>query len=217
ASTAKACARLAGGSGPSTPGAGRSTPTPAQRPTSTTTWSTATRRGWSASAAARRRSATRPGTSPSSSRSGAPKSLRSRNDRAVRRYGVSMLFSRAKTRMIDPAEALPGRDTPMPVPARHDVLGTPLQPPFPEGLERAVFGLGCFWGAERIFWQLPGVYTTSVGYAGGTTPNPTYEETCSGRTGHAEVVQVVYDPARISYAQLLKVFWENHDPTQGMR
>jgi peptide-methionine (S)-S-oxide reductase len=105
----------------------------------------------------------------------------------------------------------------MPVAEKHAVLGTPLRGPWPAGFETAVFGLGCFWGAERIFWQLPGVYSTSVGYAGGTTPHPTYEETCSGRTGHAEVVQVVYDPARISYAQLLKVFWENHDPTQGMR
>ena len=112
---------------------------------------------------------------------------------------------------------LPGRDTPLPVPERHDILGSPLRPPFPEGLERAVFGMGCFWGAERIFWRLPGVHSTSVGYAGGTTPNPTYEETCSGRTGHTEVVQVAYDPAKISYEQLLKAFWENHDPTQGMR
>ena len=99
----------------------------------------------------------------------------------------------------------------------HTVLGTPLRGPWPAGFETAVFGMGCFWGAERIFWRLPGVHSTSVGYAGGTTPNPTYEETCSGRTGHAEVVQVVYDPAKISYEQLLKAFWENHDPTQGMR
>src|SRR5688572_21966064 len=99
----------------------------------------------------------------------------------------------------------------------HPVLGTPLRGPWPAGFETAVFGMGCFWGAERIFWRLPGVHSTSVGYAGGTTPNPTYEETCSGRTGHAEVVQVVYDPAKISYEQLLKAFWENHDPTQGMR
>ncbi len=99
----------------------------------------------------------------------------------------------------------------------HLVLGTPIVPPFPEGTERAIFGLGCFWGAERIFWQLPGVHTTAVGYAGGTTPNPTYEETCSGRTGHAEVVLVAYDPAGISYDELLRVFWESHDPTQGMR
>ena len=99
----------------------------------------------------------------------------------------------------------------------HTVLGTPLKGPWPAGFETAVFGMGCFWGAERIFWRLPGVYSTSVGYAGGTTPNPTYEETCSGRTGHAEVVQVVYDPAKISYETLLKAFWENHDPTQGMR
>jgi peptide-methionine (S)-S-oxide reductase len=99
----------------------------------------------------------------------------------------------------------------------HPVLGTPLRGPWPAGFKTAVFGMGCFWGAERIFWRLPGVHSTSVGYAGGTTPNPTYEETCSGRTGHAEVVQVVYDPAKISYEQLLKAFWENHDPTQGMR
>jgi peptide-methionine (S)-S-oxide reductase len=99
----------------------------------------------------------------------------------------------------------------------HTVLGTSLKGPWPAGFETAVFGMGCFWGAERIFWRLPGVHSTSVGYAGGTTPNPTYEETCSGRTGHAEVVQVVYDPAKISYEQLLKAFWENHDPTQGMR
>jgi peptide-methionine (S)-S-oxide reductase len=105
----------------------------------------------------------------------------------------------------------------MPVPERHAVLGTPLKPPFPEGLERAVLGLGCFWGAERIFWQTPGVYTTAAGYAGGFTPNPTYEEVCSARTGHAEVVLVVFDPAKLSYEELLRVFWENHDPTQGMR
>jgi peptide-methionine (S)-S-oxide reductase len=105
----------------------------------------------------------------------------------------------------------------MPVPARHDVLGTPLEPPFPEGLEQAVLGLGCFWGAERIFWEAPGVYTTAVGYAGGYTPNPTYSEVCSGHTGHAEVVLVVFDPAKTSYDELLKLFWEGHDPTQGNR
>ncbi|BDG06892.1 peptide-methionine (S)-S-oxide reductase MsrA [Anaeromyxobacter paludicola] len=116
-----------------------------------------------------------------------------------------------------PAEALPGRAEPMPLPDRHAVLGHPLAPPFPEGLDRAVFGLGCFWGAERKFWQVPGVYTTAVGYAGGLTPNPTYREVCTGRTGHAEVVLVVYDPDRVSYADLLRVFWESHDPTQGMR
>jgi len=116
-----------------------------------------------------------------------------------------------------PETALPGRDVEMPVPERHAVLGTPLTGPWPAGLQVAVFGMGCFWGAERLFWRLPGVYSTSVGYAGGRTPNPTYEEVCSGLTGHAEVVQVVYDPSAISYEQLLKVFWENHDPTQGMR
>jgi peptide-methionine (S)-S-oxide reductase len=114
-------------------------------------------------------------------------------------------------------EILPGRETPMPVPARHAVNGTPLKGPFPAGLEEAIFGLGCFWGAERKFWQTPGVYTTASGYAGGQTPNPTYEEVCSGRTGHAEVVLVVFDPKQVSYDTLLKVFWESHDPTQGMR
>jgi peptide-methionine (S)-S-oxide reductase len=128
-----------------------------------------------------------------------------------------MFTLRHKTTMIDRADALPGRERQMPVPERHAVLGTPMKPPFPDGLQQAVFGLGCFWGAERIFWQAPGVYTTAVGYAGGFTPNPTYEEVCSGRTGHAEVVLVVFDPARTSYADLLKLFWESHDPTQGMR
>src|SRR3954463_13233439 len=113
--------------------------------------------------------------------------------------------------------ALPGRTEKMPVPAKHHVNGARLEPPFPEGLERAMFALGCFWGAERKFWQLPGVYTTAVGYAAGFTPNPTYREVCSGMTGHAEVVLVVFDPARISYDDLLKTFWESHDPTQGMR
>jgi peptide-methionine (S)-S-oxide reductase len=116
-----------------------------------------------------------------------------------------------------PSEALPGHQTPLNVPATHAVLGTPMEGPWPAGLEVAVFGMGCFWGAERLFWKTPGVYSTSVGYAGGVTPNPTYEETCSGMTGHAEVVQVVYDPAVVSYDALLKIFWENHDPTQGMR
>jgi len=128
-----------------------------------------------------------------------------------------MQFFRSNPKLPSPADSLPGREQALSVPARHKVLGTPLTPPFPAGLERAVFGLGCFWGAERVFWQAPGVYTTAVGYAGGYTPNPTYEETCSGRTGHTEAVQVVYDPAKVSYADLLKVFWENHDPTQGMR
>lgn len=114
-------------------------------------------------------------------------------------------------------EALPGRATPMPLGNRHVVHGRPLRPPFPTGLEQAVFGLGCFWGAERCFWQLPGVWTTAVGYAGGHTPNPTYEEVCSGLTGHTEAVLVVFDPALIGYAELLRTFWESHDPTQGMR
>src|SRR3954447_27054351 len=128
-----------------------------------------------------------------------------------------MIFSRAKSRMPDASEALPGRADAMPVPARHDVLGNPIAPPFPEGLQTAVFGLGCFWGAERIFWEAPGVWTTAVGYAGGLTPNPTYEEVCSGRTGHTEAVLVVFDPEKTSYEALLKLFWEGHDPTQGMR
>jgi peptide-methionine (S)-S-oxide reductase len=128
-----------------------------------------------------------------------------------------MLFGRHKTEMPAPEDALRGRDTPMAVPAQHLVNGHPLRPPFPEGLEQAVFGMGCFWGAERKFWQTDGVWTTAVGYAGGYTPNPTYEEVCGGRTGHAEVVLVVFDPAKVSYEQLLKVFWEGHDPTQGMR
>jgi peptide-methionine (S)-S-oxide reductase len=128
-----------------------------------------------------------------------------------------MLFSSRKTKMIDPGRALPGRDSPMPVPARHEVLGTPIAPPFPEGLEQIVVGMGCFWGAERVFWQAEGVYTTAVGYAGGYTPNPSYEEVCSGGTGHAEVVLAVFDPNVTSYDAMLRLFWENHDPTQGMR
>ena len=119
--------------------------------------------------------------------------------------------------MPDPQKALPGRDTPMPVPDKHFVNGNPLQPPYPDNMALALFGLGCFWGAERKFWQQEGVYSTSVGYAAGYTPNPTYREVCSGMTGHNEVVQVVYDPAVISYGDLLKVFWESHNPTQGMR
>ncbi len=128
-----------------------------------------------------------------------------------------MFFSRSKTRMVEPDQALDGRPTPLPVPERHLVLGTPLHPPFPDGLEQAVVGMGCFWGAERLFWTAPGVFTTAVGYAGGYTPNPTYEEVCSGQTAHAEVVLVVFDPAATSYEELLRIFWEGHDPTQGMR
>jgi len=120
------------------------------------------------------------------------------------------------TTLPTPSEALPGRDEKMPVPEKHFVNGNPLQAPFPDGLEQALFGLGCFWGAERKFWETPGVYTTAVGYAAGLTPNPDYKEVCTGMTGHNEVVLVVYDPAMVSYDELLKVFWEAHDPTQGM-
>jgi peptide-methionine (S)-S-oxide reductase len=127
------------------------------------------------------------------------------------------IFGRDKTAMVEPDAALPGRSTEMRVPDRHEVLGTPLRGPFPEGIETAIFGMGCFWGAERIFWQTPGVYTTAVGYAGGVTPNPTYEEVCSGRTGHTEAVLVAYDTAATSYEEMLKLFWEGHDPTEGMR
>jgi peptide-methionine (S)-S-oxide reductase len=126
------------------------------------------------------------------------------------------MFGSTKTQMIGADRALPGRSTPLEVPAEHYVNGHPLKG-LPAGMQQAVLGLGCFWGAERKFWKLPGVYVTAVGYAGGYTPNPTYEEVCSGRTGHSEVVRVVYDPKQISYAQLLKAFWEAHDPTQGMR
>ena len=119
--------------------------------------------------------------------------------------------------MVDRDSALPGRAEEMPVADRHAVLGTPLRGPFPEGLEQAIVAMGCFWGAERVFWQAPGIYTTAAGYSGGFTPNPSYEEVCSGRTGHAEAVLVVFDPAKISYEEILKLFWENHDPTQGMR
>ena len=123
----------------------------------------------------------------------------------------------AKTMMPTIDDALPGREAEMPVADRHAVNGAPLKPPFPAGLEQAVFGLGCFWGAERKFWQQAGVYTTAVGYAGGYTKNPTYQEVCSGRTGHTEVVLVVFDPKKVAYEALLRIFWENHDPTQGMR
>jgi peptide-methionine (S)-S-oxide reductase len=130
-----------------------------------------------------------------------------------------MAFSmfRDKNRMIAQERALPGRAEAMPVPERHEVLGNPIRPPFPEGYETAVFALGCFWGAERLFWQADGVWTTAVGYAGGYTPNPTYEEVCSGSTGHTEAVLVVFDPAKTSYSEMLRIFWEGHDPTQGMR
>jgi peptide-methionine (S)-S-oxide reductase len=127
------------------------------------------------------------------------------------------IFGLHKTRMITADEALPGRSEPLRVPGRHEVLGTPLTPPYPAGSEVADFALGCFWGAERKFWQVPGVITTAAGYEGGFTPNPTYEEVCSGRTGHAEAVRVVFDPDKVSYRDLLKVFWESHNPTQGMR
>ena len=127
------------------------------------------------------------------------------------------MAAHAKTAMPQPDQALRGRTEPMPVPEKHHVNGNRLTPPFPDGSELALFGMGCFWGAERKFWQLPGVYSTAVGYAAGYTPNPTYREVCSGQTGHNEVVRVVYDPKQVSYAELLRVFWEAHDPTQGMR
>jgi peptide-methionine (S)-S-oxide reductase len=126
-------------------------------------------------------------------------------------------FTRPPASIVDAASALPGREQAMDVPALHEVLKTPLRPPFPEGIEQAVFAMGCFWGEEKVFWEAPGVYTTAVGYAGGFTPNPTYEEVCSGRTGHTEAVLVAFDPTLTSYEQLLKLFWEGHDPTQGMR
>ncbi len=128
-----------------------------------------------------------------------------------------MLGLGKNTKMVEPQRALPGRDQELSITNRHAVLGTPLKPPFPEGLERAVVGMGCFWGAERVFWQALGVHSTAVGYAGGITPNPTYEEVCSGRTGHTEAVLVVFDPSKTGFEEILRLFWENHDPTQGMR
>ncbi|WP_045120833.1 peptide-methionine (S)-S-oxide reductase MsrA [Haliangium ochraceum] len=128
-----------------------------------------------------------------------------------------MIFAARKSKMPAPDEALPGRQTPMHITNQHFVHGTPLQPPFPDRLESAYFAMGCFWGAERYFWKIPGVYSTAVGYAAGYTPNPSYEEVCSGRTGHNEVVLVIFDPEIVSYERLLQAFWENHDPTQGMR
>jgi peptide-methionine (S)-S-oxide reductase len=127
------------------------------------------------------------------------------------------MFAQKKLEIPRPEEALPGRAEAMPVPARHFVNGTPLKPPFPSGMETVVLGMGCFWGVERTFWQAPGVYTTAVGYAAGHTPNPTYEEVCTGMTGHNEVALVVFDPAKIGFNEILRLFWENHDPTQGMR
>jgi peptide-methionine (S)-S-oxide reductase len=137
--------------------------------------------------------------------------------RGARRILDAMTVTSTKLRIPTAAEALPGRSTPLPVADRHFVNGHPIAPPFPEGLELALFGMGCFWGAEKLFWKLPGVYSTAVGYAGGTTPNPTYREVCTGATGHSEVVRVVFDPGQVSYEGLLKAFWENHDPSQGMR
>jgi peptide-methionine (S)-S-oxide reductase len=128
-----------------------------------------------------------------------------------------MLFTRKPLALPTHEEALPGRDAPIVEPGAHFVLGTPIGPPFPGGTEQAIFGMGCFWGAERMFWKAPGVYTTAAGYAGGITPNPTYEEVCSGMTGHTEVVLAVFDPAQTSYEEMLRIFWEGHDPTQGMR
>lgn len=127
------------------------------------------------------------------------------------------IFGRDKTAIVEPVAALPGRAQEMAVPEHHEVLGTPLKGPFPEGVQTAIFGMGCFWGAERIFWEAAGVYTTAVGYAGGLTPNPTYEEVCSGRTGHSEVVLVAFEETKTGYQEMLRLFWEGHDPTQGMR
>jgi len=136
----------------------------------------------------------------------------------VKHYSIpAMWFESKKLKIPSPGEALPGRSEQMPVPPKHFVSGAPLKEPFPSGMKMAIFGMGCFWGAERKFWETPGVFSTAVGYAGGYTPNPTYREVCTGGTGHAEVVRVVFDPKVLSYESLLKIFWENHDPTQGMR
>src|SRR5437764_6562606 len=159
----------------------------------------------------------RPASARASSSSALPVLKRRRvTCRPVGRLTGMFLFTKPST-MVSAAEALPGRDEAMPMPARHEVLDTPIAPPFPDGLQQAVVGMGCFWGAERVFWRAPGVYTTAVGYAGGFTKNPTYEEVCSGRTGHTEAVLVVFDPQDTSYDEILRLFWENHDPTQGMR
>jgi peptide-methionine (S)-S-oxide reductase len=143
--------------------------------------------------------------------------VRTRRRASAGHTGTMGIFGGHKQQMVAPERALPGRPDPVVTPGVHRVLGTPMGPPFPEGHRRAVFAMGCFWGAERVFWQVPGVYTTAAGYAGGFTPNPTYEEVCSGRTGHAEAVLVVFDPGRVTYEALLGLFFEHHDPTQGMR
>jgi peptide-methionine (S)-S-oxide reductase len=137
--------------------------------------------------------------------------------RRMRKEPPMFAFMKKMTELLPASSTLPGRKEKMPVPEKHFVNGNRIAPPFPEGLQLAQFGMGCFWGAERLFWQVPGVYSTAVGYSGGTTPNPTYEEVCSGFTNHAEMVLVVFDPKKVSYEELLKVFWEGHDPTQGMR
>jgi peptide-methionine (S)-S-oxide reductase len=148
---------------------------------------------------------------------GAPGRIGAANPHSLSNQTYQGAFMARPSTLPTPEQALPGRSAPIPTSATHFVNGNALKPPFPAGLEEAVFGMGCFWGAERKFWQTPGVWSTSAGYAGGLTPNPTYEEVCSGRTGHAEVVRVIFDPGQVSYAELLRIFFENHDPTQGMR